>query len=83
MDKVTEITPNLFVCGVIAINGAMLQKLGITLIISVTREYENLLRRLRKYKEDFNINHVRIPVDDIETEVIYPYFKVIYAFIML
>lgn len=74
MDEITEITPNLFVCGLEAINGAILRELGITLIINVT----HYVARLEDWsvQEDPIIHLIRIPVDDMETEVLYAYFKV-------
>ena len=74
MDEITEITPNMFVCGLDAINGTILRKLGITLIINVT----HYVARLEDWsvQSDPIIHLIRIPVDDMETEVLYAYFKV-------
>ena len=74
MKEITEITPNLFVCGVDAINGAILGKLGITLIINVT----NYVTTPEDWsvQEEPIIHLIRIPVDDTDADVLYPYFKV-------
>ena len=74
MNEITQITPHLFVCGVDAINGPKLRKLGITLIINAT----NSVARVEDWsiEDEPIINLVRIPVDDWETEALYPYFEV-------
>ena len=74
MNEITQITPNLFVCGVDAINGPILRKLGITLIINVTNAVANIENW--SLEAEPIINLIRIPVDDWETEVLYPYFEV-------
>ena len=77
MNEITQITPHLFVCGVDAINGPILRKLGITLIINVTNSVAHSLTQENWSVDDEPIiNLVQIPVDDWETEVLYPYFEV-------
>ena len=82
MDEITELTSNLFLCGLRPIilvpryNFDKLKKLGIKLIINVT-QYQYLTRwDLSASPEHPDINVVQIPVADNETENSYPYFKV-------
>ena len=72
MDKITEITPAVYVCGRNAINDYMLKELGITLIINVTKG----LSHYDVSSLQSNINLVRIPVIDHEDTLLYPYFSV-------
>ena len=80
MDAVTELTPNLFVCGLRPItlvtryNFDKLRTLGVTLVVNATKDLTRW--DLSAPTENPNIHVVQIPVHDIETENIYPYFKV-------
>ena len=72
MNELTEVTPNLFVCGKFAINDADIERLGITLIINSAKELENY----KPVSTDLSPMCVKIPVQDNPDAHLYPYFMV-------
>ena len=74
MDEISEVTPHLYVCGVMGITGEVLQDLGITLVVNSALELDNY--RHSNPTHDANIKVVKIPVRDVEGTYLLPYFKV-------
>ena len=71
-NDLTEVTPNLFVCGKFAINDPDIERLGITLIINSAIELENY----KPASTDISLICVKIPVQDNHAAHLYPYFMV-------
>ena len=69
-DEITQITDVLFVCGFCAINDDDLRELKINLIVNATPNIENYTSSHK------DIKVVRVPVVDVATSSLAPYFKV-------
>ena len=74
MNDVTEVTPNLFVCGKHAITDDIIERLGITMIINSAKELQNYECK----SKDLSLTYVKIPVHDQSESLLQPYFMVCY-----
>ena len=71
MDDISEVTPQLYVCGKHAITDAAIERLGITMIINSAKELENYASSSK------DIYYIKIPVHDQSEALLHPYFKVL------
>ena len=75
MDEIrtlSEVTPCLYVSAGCAITDAKLQELGINLVVNSTDELDNYTP-----PEGSSVQVIRIPVKDLSSTELAPYFKVI------
>ena len=70
-DEVSKITPNLYLTNGYSIHASGLSKLGINLVINVTKDLD-----FQTKNTDGAIINVRVPVDDNVQANLLPYFQV-------